>query len=175
MQIKWCYKNSIHLQFQLTWNSSGSWVIKADYIGMYPVICGIEIGCWSISHVALIVNTLRPWQNGRHCLDDIFNFIYLDENAWISIKFSLTFVPKSPINNIPSLVQIMAWRRSGDKPLSEPMVLIFFVTHIYVARPQWVNFIYVCHRICLSTAVQVMACLLFGAKPLPKPMLTHCH
>ena len=26
------------------------------------------------------------------------------------------------INNIPELVQIMAWRRAGDKPLSEPMI-----------------------------------------------------
>ena len=39
------------------------------------------------------------------------------------IKNSLKFVPKGPINNIPALVQIMAWRRPGDKPLSEPMSL----------------------------------------------------
>ena len=35
-------------------------------------------------------------------------------------KISMKFVPKGPINNIPALVQIMAWRRPGDKPLSEP-------------------------------------------------------
>ena len=40
----------------------------------------------------------------------------------ISIKISLKFVPKGPISNIPALVQIMAWRRSGDKPLSESMM-----------------------------------------------------
>ena len=45
---------------------------------------------------------------------------------------------KVPINNIPSLVQIMAWRRPGDKPLSEPM-MIGLPTHICVTRPQWVN------------------------------------
>ena len=56
----------------------------------------------------------------------------------ISIKISLKFVPKGPINNIPSLVQIMAWRRSGDKPLSEPM-MVCLPTHICVTRPQWVN------------------------------------
>ena len=38
------------------------------------------------------------------------------------VKISLKFVPKVRINNIPSLVQIMAWRRPGDKPLSEPMI-----------------------------------------------------
>ena len=40
--------------------------------------------------------------------------------------------------NIPAVGQIMAWRRPGDKPLSEPMMVIF-VTHICVTRPQWVN------------------------------------
>ena len=36
---------------------------------------------------------------------------------------SLKFFPKGPINNIPALVQIMAWRWPGDKPLSEPMMV----------------------------------------------------
>ena len=40
----------------------------------------------------------------------------------ILIKISLKFVPKGQIDNILVLVQIMAWRRPGDKPLSEPMM-----------------------------------------------------
>ena len=32
----------------------------------------------------------------------------------------------------------MAWRRPGDKPLSEPM-MVSLSTHICVTRPQWVN------------------------------------
>ena len=55
--------------------------------------------------------------------------IFLNENVWISIKNSLKFVPKGPIDNIPALVQIMAWRRLGDKPLSEPMI-VRLPTHI---------------------------------------------
>ena len=65
-----------------------------------------------------MINTLRPRQNGRHFPDNIFKWIFLNENVWISIKISLKFFPKGPINNIPAVVQIMAWRRSGDKPLS---------------------------------------------------------
>ena len=83
------------------------------------------------------VNTLRPRQNGRHFADDIFKCIFLNENVSISIKISLKFVPKGPINNIAALVQIMAWRRPGDKPLSEP-VMVNLPTHICVTRPQWV-------------------------------------
>ena len=84
------------------------------------------------------LNTLRPKQNGRHFADDTFNRIFVNENVRILIKFSLKFVPKGPINNIPALVQIMAWRRPGDKPLSEP-VMVSLLTHICVTRSQWVN------------------------------------
>ena len=44
-------------------------------------------------------------------------------NVLIPIKTSLKVVPKGPINNIPAMVQIVAWRRPGDKPLSEPMIV----------------------------------------------------
>ena len=86
----------------------------------------------------LCINTLRPRQNGRHFADDTFKPIFLNENIRISINISLKFVPKGPINNIPPLVQIMAWRRPGDKPLSETM-LANLLTHICVSRPQWVK------------------------------------
>ena len=85
-----------------------------------------------------LLNTLRPRRNEQRFADDIFKRIFFNQNAWISIKISLKFVPKGPINNIPALVQIMAWRPSGDKPLSEPM-MVSLPTHICVIRPQWVK------------------------------------
>ena len=86
------------------------------------------------------VNTLRPRQHGRRFADDTFIRIFLNENVWILIKISLKFVLQGPINNIPALVQIMAWRRSDDKPLSEPMMITDgLLTHTYI-RPQWVKF-----------------------------------
>ena len=89
------------------------------------------------------INTFRPRQNGRHYPDDIFKCIFLNENVWIPIEISLTFVPKGSINNIPAFVQIMAGRRPGDKPLSEPM-MVSSLTHICVTRPQWVNSLTAC-------------------------------
>ena len=83
-------------------------------------------------------NTLRSRQNGRHFADDTFKWIFLYENVWISIEIPLKIVPKAPINNILALVNIMAWRRPGDKPLSEPM-MVRLPTHICVSRPQWVK------------------------------------
>ena len=84
------------------------------------------------------VNTLRPRQDGHHFADDTFKRIFFNETFRILIKISLKFVTKGPINNIPALVHIMVWRRPGDKPLSEPM-MVSLPTHICVARPQWVN------------------------------------
>ena len=86
----------------------------------------------------LQVNTLRLRQNGHRFADDTFKCIFVYENVWIPFKISLKFVPKGPINNIPALVQIMAWRRPSDKPLSAP-IMVRLPTHICVTRPQWVN------------------------------------
>ena len=44
------------------------------------------------------------------------------KNIWILIRISLKLVPKGPINNISALIQIMARRRPGNKPSSEPMM-----------------------------------------------------
>ena len=101
-----------------------------------PVLppCG---GVGSVVWVVGRINTLRPRQNGRHFADDIFKCIFLNESVWIPIKISLKLVPRGPINNIPALVQILAWRRPGDKPLSETM-MVSLPTHICVTRPQWV-------------------------------------
>ena len=102
------------------------------------VICQIRYDAGGI--YKLPVNTLRPRQNGRHFADDIFKCIFLNENVWLPIKISLKFVPQGPIKNIPALVQIMAWRRPGDKPLSG-LTMVRLPTHICVTLPQWFNWI----------------------------------
>ena len=133
-----------------------------------------------------ILNTLRPRQNGRHFPDDIFS----NKNGWIK------FVPKVPINSIPALVQIMAWRRPGDKPLSEPMT-ISLLTHICVTRPQWVKSVIFQHMLWIkfvSNSWEIAfrwipqntfddkvnigsgnGLVPSGNKPLAKPMLTHIY
>ena len=84
------------------------------------------------------VNTLRPRQNGRH-FTDIFKCIFL---GWKCLNSDWNFTEvcplEGPIYNILALVQIMAWCRPGDKPLSEAM-MVNLPMHICVTRPQWVN------------------------------------
>ena len=106
----------------------------------------------------------------------------LNENVWIAIKIPLKFVPKVWIKNIPALVQIMAWHRLGDKPLSEPM-MVCSLTHICVTRPQWVKAETKLPTILqtkfvpngpinnIPALVQIMAWRRSGYKPLSEPMI----
>ena len=88
-------------------------------------------------HISVIrFKTLRLRQNGRQFPVNIFKCIFLNENVRISITIAPNFVLNSPIDNIPALVQIMAWRRPGYKPLSEPM-MISLLMHICIT--QWVK------------------------------------
>ena len=124
----------------------GASTLVAHDWGFYPGT--LSSGCNSF-------NSLRPRQNGRHFADDIFECIFLNENVWISLEISLKFGPEVRINNIPALVQIMAWRWPGDKPLSESM-MVSLLTHICITRPQRVKdwapiyFIYGCLQLSCS-------------------------
>ena len=108
------------------------------------LLCAFEIYTCSLLHFVLgvvissAINTVRPRQNGRHFTGDILKCIFLNEDVWFPIKIKLNLVPQNTLINIPSLLQIMVWRRPGDKPLSEP-VMVSLLTHICVTRRQWVN------------------------------------
>ena len=144
-------------------------VIKHAFVNFNSLCDFISAANWQQSRWQGLdrFNTLRPRQDGRHFPDDIFKPLFLNKNAWILIKISLKFVPKGPIDNIPALVQIMAWHRPGDRPLSEPR-MVSLPKHICVTRPQWVNSspnsdTYMRQSIG-SALVQITACRLFGAK-----------
>ena len=109
--------------------------------------------CYSATHVRYIFiteklvvyvlfNPLRSRQIGQHFADDIFKCIFVNEGLWVLINISLKFVPKVQINNIPALVQIMAWCRPSDKPLTEPMMKTL-LTQVCVTRSQCVNIVFV--------------------------------
>ena len=99
---------------------------------------GISVSNTNTCRYGIFVNTLRPRWNGHHFADDIFKCIYMNEIFFISISTSLKFVPKGPIDNKSALVQVMAWRWPGAKPLSEPMMASLW-THTCITQPQWVN------------------------------------
>ena len=63
--------------------------------------------------------------------DDIFKWIFLNENDRILIQISLKYIPRSPIDNKPVLVQVKARRLTGDKLLPEPMMTQFIDTYMW--------------------------------------------
>ena len=89
-----------------------------------------------LPYIEAVINTLWLRQNGYHFTDDTFKCISVNENVRVAIKISLKFVLQVPINNIPALVQMMAWHRPGDKPLSDPLV-VSLLMRILVIQQCW--------------------------------------
>ena len=79
-----------------------------------------ELTYWGRNKMALILQT---------AFSNAFSLMKI-----YAIEISLKFVAKDPANNIPAMVHIMAWRRPGDMPFSEP-TMVRLPSHI----SQWVN------------------------------------
>ena len=91
------------------------WIIQGKYhIKLMGYCKYIHLQC---------LNTLKLKQNGHNFTDNIFKSISLDENFLILNTISLKYVPYGLIDNMAALVQIMAWHRTGHKPLIEPMLV----------------------------------------------------
>ena len=75
------------------WNE-GIWSNSRDVICQVHWLYFINDGecIWRWWH-----NTLMPIKDGRYFSDDLSKWIFLNENLWISIEISLTFVPRDPI------------------------------------------------------------------------------
>ena len=103
---------------------------------VYSILCYAGLCCKS--NQVYLTHCGWPKQSVHHFTDNIFKCILLNKNVWISIEISLNVVSTGPINNIPALVQIMAWRHPGTKSLCEPM-MVSLPTDICITQPQWVN------------------------------------
>ena len=99
------------------------------YLKCSIIVCPYILPRW--------LNTLRSRQYGRHYTDDIFKWIYLIRMYGFRLKFHWNLILVGTINIIPA--QAMLWRRPGDTPLSE-LMMVRLLTHICIARPQWVKY-----------------------------------
>ena len=111
-----------------TWQTFQRWMAAVLFINWQQNQVTRQLHYHDLNHMILFIGALwhqhiEAGQNGGHFTDDIVKRIFWDENVWISLNISLKFVRKVPISNIQTLAQIMAWRRPGDKPLSEPMIV----------------------------------------------------
>ena len=103
-----------------------------------------NVSTWWRHHVLVwwhIKGILHWWQEGVFSLNQLYScrcwippshHEHIEaETKWppfsrrqfLEWKTSLKYIPNGPVNNYSSLVEMMAWRRSGDKPLSQPMIV----------------------------------------------------
>ena len=77
--------------------------------------------------------TSRPRHHCCFFANYFFKCIFSNENAWITPKISLMYVSNVPINSVSALVQIIAWRRPGNRPSSEEIIVSLLA---YICVPQ---------------------------------------
>ena len=118
---------SISWLWKCVWHKNPSFRTISNLASLYAVADHFQQGS-SGSHKSSF-NTLRPRQNGQYFADDILKCILLNENLWIWKKISLKYVPYGLIGNMTALVQIMAWCHTGDKSLSEAMLVCCTEAH----------------------------------------------
>ena len=75
-------------------------------------------------------NSYPPGQNGHNFANNIFKRIFLNENVGTLIQLSLKVFANGPIDSKSALVQVMACRLFGAKPLPEPMLFQFTEAYI---------------------------------------------
>ena len=113
---------------KLVWVGGRRWVYMSVCPCTDPSIHPVrlsEISLCAPWHHQSRINSSSPGQNGHHFAVCICNCIFRNENFSILTQISLTFVPKGLIDNKAALVQVMAWRRTGDKPLPKLMLTQF--------------------------------------------------
>ena len=94
-------------------------------ISLIRICC--KITCLKLPPYHFENNDLKHWGRDKMATTfaNTFKYKFVNGIGLISLKISLKFVPKGPVNNIPAVAEIMAWCRSCAKPLSEPIMAQF--------------------------------------------------
>ena len=120
------------------WRLINKWTIRnkarqSDSIH-FCIICAFSYRLW---YVGRFIQDWMLTHSGRDEMDNnsqtTFSNVFSSMRMFVQI--SLKLAPKGLTNNIQALVQIMDWRRPGDKPLSETM-MVSLPTHTCVTQPQ---------------------------------------
>ena len=87
-----------------------SWILAVSAVLNTLCISRIFILSWALyNHLAILINSFPPDKMAVILTDDIFKCIFLKKKNTIPIQISLKFVSRSPIDNEPALLQVIAW------------------------------------------------------------------
>ena len=110
----------LHCVYCVTWNNHSILLIKL--INLPHIHCApMSLHCFTWSPPSPHSHTLDKM--AAILTDDTLKCIILKENYIIPIQISLKFVSRCPIYNKPASFQVMAWRRTGGKPLQELLLI----------------------------------------------------
>ena len=107
-----CYPHIWVQYLALLFFQRGVWLLYSfhfctfNHVGLWT---GRKQKYWQDVDGTINIAVLGVWP------DDIFHCIYLNENVKILIKISLKFLPRSPVDKIPALVQMVSGH-NGHKP-----------------------------------------------------------
>ena len=93
--------------------------------------------------------------------------IFLNGNDRIPMRISLKFVPRSSIDNKPALVQVMAWRRIGDKSLPKTML----TQSLGLNELMWYNYVAVLGLMHIFAPYFTYACRLYFSVATPNHLM----
>ena len=119
-------------------------IMGKEFEQYLPLVMGPVMKAASLKpEVALVDSKWKLTHWGRDNMAAISQTIISNAFSWMKmfefrLRFHWILFLRVQLTIFPTLFQIMAWRRPGDKPLSEPM-MVRLPTHICVTRPQWVN------------------------------------
>ena len=91
------------------WRTNSLWLCDAIWVNTEPLLELMQVDLSSVGFCGLWPSSVKGRTPG-----EIFNCIFLNQDIWISIKNSLKFVPKRPVNNIPAFSRLRvntSWRR----------------------------------------------------------------
>ena len=129
-------------------SSYNPWPYSGYAFKLHEMCLLYECRLWASHNAGMFIAYQRLTHWGRDRMDAISQTTISSAFSWMKMfelrSISLRIVPKGSINTILALVQIMAWCRPGDKPLSEPM-MVRLPTHKCVTRPRWGN-LQLCYR-----------------------------
>ena len=97
--------------------------LEIRYVFFWPTLS--NYGRWDLAKPATLRSSNWP-SFSQTTFSNAFSWMK-SSVFWLEFHWSSL---KGPIDNLSALVQVIAWRRTGDKPLPEPMLAEFSAAHM---------------------------------------------
>ena len=150
-------------------------ILPAQYYQIYPAL--IIILRWRKCNHYNAFWLISPWKMAAILADDIFKWICVNEKDRFPIEISLKFVSRSPIDNKPVLVPVMAWCRTVHRRIyaAPGGVELIYNTKNRSTVAWYLNVLFhvikksvVHHRYCNHSKIMAL-CILFLSRIIDSP------